>query len=250
MISLKNIKSHRGLFDLSVDSLELSQGDFTAILGNNGSGKSTFFSILTGLLQHEGEYQLLDKRFEGISLKERHQLIGYLPQKTELNMPFDVHYVILTGRFPFTNGFHYSKADHKATDEVIEQFELRHLRSRSFNELSGGEKQRVLLARILNRESPLILLDEPLNGIDLKHQHEVISLLKNLKQDKTILVVIHDLALAVREFDRFLVFSEGNLEEQYNRENLDMKRMAEIFGVSINTITHDDVLYVSTHLER
>ena len=250
MIKLKKLTAKRGLFALSVDSLELVPGECVAVLGNNGSGKSTFLSVLTGLLGYEGQYQLDQAEYKTYDLKAQNRIIGFLPQKTTLNMPFDVHYVVLTGRFPFTNGYHYQATDYQATDEIIDQFELNHLKSRPFNELSGGEKQRVLLARILNRESPVILLDEPLNGIDIKHQHEIIRLLKKVKKEKTILVVMHDLSLAVREFDRCLVFSEGKLVYEVDKKNIEVDKLAEIFGIKINTVTHEDIMYVSTELEK
>lgn len=183
-----------------------------------------------------------------MSLLDRNRLIGLLPQRTTLNMPFDVHYVILTGRFPYTDGYNYSKNDFEVTDEVISKFDIEHLRKRQFNELSGGEKQRVLLARILNRDTPVMLLDEPLTGIDLRHQLETIELLKNLRQEKLIMVVMHDISLAIREFDRFLFFTEGRLIYNQEADEINESNLSEIFQVQVKFIRDQEKLFIHTEL--
>ncbi len=249
MIELKNILAQRGDFSLSIDTLNLKQGDFVAVLGNNGSGKSTFLSLLSGFLGFKGEYRLKKRDFGAYALKERNRAIGLLPQKTALNMPFDVRYVILTGRFPLTNGFHYGEEDYQATEKAIAQFDIGHLANRPFNELSGGEKQRVLLARAMNRESPVNLLDEPLTGIDLRHQHETINLLKKQQKDKMFLVVMHDVSLAVREFDRFLIFSGGNLVYDVTKDQISAQKLSEVFEVEIDFLTHKEKLVVYSAID-
>ncbi len=248
MINLENIKAQRGDFQLSVEKLGLKKGDFTAVLGNNGSGKSTFFSLLSGFLKYNGDYNFLGSDFNSLSLPERNKSVGLLPQKTTLNMPFDVFYVILTGRFPFTNGYTYTQADHDLTENTLEKFDILHLRDRQFNELSGGEKQRVLLARILNRETPIMLLDEPLNGIDLRHQHETIKLLKSVSSEKTILVVMHDISMAIKEFNRFLFFVDGKLTYDVRAGEIDENRLSDIFKVKVNFLKQEDKLFVHTEL--
>lgn len=246
MINLNHLTAKRGNFQIEIAALQLQKGELVAVLGNNGSGKSTFLSMLAGFLDYQGQFGLHQKEFASYSQREKSRQIGLLPQKTELNMPFDAYYVILTGRFPHTNGLRYSKKDHQATAAVINQFDIRHLQHRPFNELSGGEKQRVLLARTINHETPVVLLDEPLNGIDLKHQHETIRFLQMIKQDKVVLTVMHDLALAVRECDRFLVFTEGKLIYDTKQCDLDSSRLAEIFQVRIEFLKQNGKLFVHT----
>lgn len=244
MIKLSDIQAQRGAFNLLVPALKLNQGDFIAVLGNNGSGKSSFLSMLSGFLGYKGNYQLNERDYKSYGLKERNQLVGLLPQKTTLNMPFDVYYVILTGRFPLTNGFHYREQDHRATDQIIAQFDIDHLKERPFNELSGGEKQRVLLARALNRDTPVVLLDEPLTGIDLRHQHETLALLRQKQKNNICLVVMHDISLAIREFDRFLIFVEGKLVYDVTKAQVSAERLAEVFSVQIDFLTHKEKLVV------
>ncbi len=246
MISLKGIKARQGSFTLKVDSLNLERGELIAVLGNNGSGKSTFLSVLSGLKSFTGQYILDGKRFEDYSSVGRHQMISLLPQQTALNMPFDVQYVVLTGRYPYTDGRGYSDKDHENTTKVLRMLDIYHLRNRQFNELSGGEKQRVLLARVINRDSPVMLLDEPLTGVDLRHQHEIIDLLKSLSKKKLILVVIHDISLAIREFERFLFFVDGSLHYDFKKDQLDEKRLSEVFQVRVRFIREGKMLFVYT----
>ncbi len=244
MIELNDIKADQGDFLLQVDQLRLRENDFVAILGNNGSGKSTFLSILSGLKEYSGSYNIRQKDFQSVDVVERHRQIGLLPQATTLNMPFDVFYVVLTGRFPHTDGNRYAEVDVASTKRVIEKFDIAHLKNRQFNELSGGEKQRVLLARMINRDAPIILLDEPLSGIDIKHQFEILRFLKALSRDRIILVAIHDISLAVREFDRFLFFEKGSLSYDVPKEALKEDRLSDIFSVQVKFLKHDKGFFV------
>lgn len=244
MIDLQNLTVEQGKFSLTLKRLSFKKGDFVCILGNNGSGKSTFVLLLAGQKDYKGEYRLEGKDFKNISLSNRSRLISLLPQSITLTMPFDVFYVILTGRFPYVQDGHYSKTDVELTDQLMEDFDIVHLKDRQFNELSGGEKQRVLLARAINRDSPVIVLDEPLNGIDIKHQQETIEYLKALRQNRIIIVVLHDLSLALREFDRFLFFNNGSLSYDVMGDVIEEKHLSEVFGVKLNILKHDRRLFV------
>ncbi len=250
MIELKEITATQGEFRLSVESLLLRRGNFVAVLGNNGSGKSTFLSLLAGLKKFKGKYLLEGQPFQTLSPLDRHRIISLLPQQTSLNMPFDVYYVVLTGRYPYTDGRNYRYEDIRATERILKEFDIFHLRHRQFNELSGGEKQRVLLARVINRNSPVILLDEPLTGIDIKHQHDILDLLKRLSKNRIILVVIHDISLAVREFDRFLFFVEGTLAQDLHKRELDEEKLTRVFGVKVSFIRDKRGVFVYTEGEK
>ena len=246
MIELEGIKARQGDFFLRIEGITLNRGDFVAVLGNNGSGKSTFLSTLAGLTGFEGKYLLKGREFQKILPIQRHCIISLLPQTTTLNMPFDTFYVVLTGRFIHTDGWGYSEADLDATEDVMKELDIIRLRKRQFNELSGGEKQRVLLARTINKDSPVILLDEPLSGIDILHQHDSIRLLKGLSRERLILVVIHDISLALREFDRFLFFVDGDLNYDVRSDEIQEERLSDIFGIHVKFLRHDKGLLVYT----
>ncbi len=246
MIDIDDIKAVQGDFTLRVKGLTLKDNGLVAVLGNNGSGKSTFLSVLIGLKDFNGLYQLGGKDFNSLSPRDSGRVFSFLPQSVSLNMPFDVFYVVLTGRFAHTDGWRYSKADHDSTERVIERLDIAHLRDRQFNELSGGEKQRVLLARTLNKDTPVILLDEPFSNTDILHQHKLVRLIKQLAEEKLILVVIHDLPLAIREFDRFLFFESGTLSYNVPKAELKAEKLSRIFGVSVKFIKHEDKIFVYT----
>lgn len=234
MININNLTLLQGDFKLTVDQLEIQPGQLIAIMGNNGSGKSTFLSALSGLKPFTGEYNIDGKQFQELSTQEQYQRISLLPQHVSLNMPFDVNYVVLTGRFPYVSGNAYSTDDQEATNAILQEFDLVPLKNRQFNELSGGEKQRVLLARMINRDSSVILLDEPLASVDLKHQFEVLNILKTRLKDRIVMVVIHDIHMAIQVFDHFLFFEQGKLIYNTSKSDLNAEKISQIFQVNIS----------------
>ncbi len=246
MIRLDEIVATQGDFSLSVKSLSIKESGLVAVLGNNGSGKTTFLSLLSGLKSYEGSYELSGKDFGSYSAKSAGEILSLLPQSGALNMPFDVFYVVLTGRFIHTDGRSYSKEDFDETERVMIETDIMHLKERPFNELSGGEKQRVLLARTINKDTKVLLLDEPFSDTDILHQHKLIGLLKELAKKKLIIVVIHDLSLAIREFERFLFFESGTLSYDVTPEEIDEERLSSIFGVRVKFIKEASKLFIYT----
>lgn len=236
----------QGKFVLSVNSLTLNKGDLTAVLGNNGSGKSTFLSILAGLRSYTGEYTINSVDFTKHKRASISKLIGLLPQEASINMPFDVFYVVLTGRFTHSDGMSYSKQDIGHTEMMMKRYDITHLRDRPFNELSGGEKRRVLIARALNMDTDAVLLDEPFSGVDIFHQIEIMKSLKVLKPKKVILVVIHDISFALQHFDRLLFFKEGEMLYDLTGQTLTSDKLSHIFDVNLKFYSHEDkkFLYV------
>jgi iron complex transport system ATP-binding protein len=244
LLDLSGIVVRRGDFSLCINSLRINRREMIAIVGNNGSGKSTFLSVLGGLLPYEGSYMINDREFGEIDKKDRHRLISLLPQEGSLSMPFDVFYVVLSGRFPLTNGRHYGEEDYFFTERIMKWLDVWHLKDREFVTLSGGEKQRVLLARALNRDASVLLLDEPLSGIDLRHQYETVEILKKLQKDRIILVVIHDISLALREFDRFLCFKEGRLLYDLSRDEIEAEQIGTVFDIKVNFLRHENGVFI------
>ncbi len=236
MIEINNVHAKQGDFILEISRLRLQKGTLVGILGNNGSGKSTFFKLLSGLISYKGNYFINSINFKKLSSSRRHKLIGFLPQEASLNMPFNVFYVVLTGRFIHTKGTSYTKRDIENTEKTIIELNIESIRNRPFNELSGGEKQRVLIARTLNMDTKILLLDEPFNSVDLMHQINTIKLLKKLKNSKLILTVIHDLSLAFQHFDRFIFFKNGRLIKDVNKNEVTEDFLYEIFDVKVKIV--------------
>ncbi len=251
MIEIKDLRTNQGDFLLEIPRLYLPSGELVAVCGNNGSGKSTFLSVLAGGKDYSGQYYLKGVPFREWDLKKRAQQLSFLPQEGAVNMPFEVAYVVLTGRFPWIKDRKgYTSEDWAKVEEILKYFDLIELKQRPFNELSGGEKRRVLLARALVREAEVILLDEPFSAVDLKHQHRIMKFLEKISQNRLLIVVMHDLNLALRYFKRFLLFKKGRLIYDLQREEIRADKLSYIFEVPIKVISDAHRLMVEVSDEE
>ncbi len=190
-------------------SFKIEQGDYLCVVGENGSGKSTLLKGLLGLVPlMSGEVSLAD----GLSRTD----IGYLPQQTQLqrDFPATVKEVVLSGCLNKSRSPFYSKADRKRAQENMERLSIDTLARRSYRELSGGQQQRVLLARALCSAKELIMLDEPVTGLDPIVTRELYSLIKRLNSESgiTVIMVSHDIACAVENADKILHLGERGTE--------------------------------------
>lgn len=189
--------------------------ELLAVIGPNGSGKSTLLKCLCGILRGEGEIQLQieGKRFDPrkLSRREMAKLIAYLPQDGETGLPLTALEVVLLGRCPHTGFPLRLRGDEiEAAAEALRLVGAEDLATRRFDELSGGERQKVRIARAVAQRPRLMLLDEPLNNLDLKHQIELISLLKRLRAERgmCVIAVLHDLNFASHA-DKILALKGG-----------------------------------------
>ncbi|AEH45756.1 ABC transporter related protein [Thermodesulfatator indicus DSM 15286] len=242
LISLKKFRVKKGSFYLKIDDLYLSSGELVAICGRNGSGKTTFIKALTGLIPYKGSYLLNSQEFKKIPDKEKYRVISYLPQEGRLGLPFDVFYVVLSGRFPITDGKKYRPKDFVATEKILEKLELTSFKARPFQQLSGGEKRRVLLVRALNREAKLLFLDEPFSGVDLLHQQKILQFLRFYVQELNalVLVVVHELSLALRHFDRLLFLENGMLMGDLTPEEVTESFLSRLIGLPTKLLRPKD----------
>ncbi|MCL2063909.1 MAG: ABC transporter ATP-binding protein [Candidatus Cloacimonetes bacterium] len=231
MINIKNIEVfYQKKIVLNQVSLDVNKGDFVFILGPNGAGKSTLLKSINGILKtKKGNIFIHQKPIGEYSEIEIARQIAYIPQ--ELNMQFDytVYEFILMARFPWLSYWgHYQNKDHVIVEKYLDLMGLQLFKDRLFNQLSGGEKQRVLIARALVQETEYILMDESLSFLDINHQIEILILLKNinLSENKTIIMVSHNLNLAAEFADKLIflkngtIFAQGSVAEVYNEEIL------------------------------
>ncbi len=194
-------------------SLQVTAGEIVALVGPNGSGKSTLLRCCTNVLAPAAGSVRLDGRdLRQLPRRELARSIAYIPQQPQIGPATPVFEVIQLGRAPHV-GFVLGQRDREVVVEVIETMGLAGFAFRPIGELSGGERQLVLIARALAQEAPIVLLDEPTSALDLRHQLEIAELLRSFQRERRLgfLVAIHDLNLAQRFADRVYVLRAGRL---------------------------------------
>ncbi len=184
-----------------------------AIAGPNGAGKSTLLDLLAGQkLPESGTCRIQGRDAHRIPREEFCRLVAHVPQTLPGDVPFTVEEVVLTGRIPYGRGLYENDEDHAAMEMAIAQTRLEEFCGRRFSKLSGGEKQRVLMAAAVCQQTPILLLDEPSAHLDPENEAQLWDLLRSLRDaGKLILVVTHHLALAAQNADRIWLLQEGRL---------------------------------------
>lgn len=204
-------------------------GRLSIILGRNGSGKSTLFNILAGLQKkYSGNVFFGDQERRGIKTGNSQTIrIGFLNQFHQTTFPFTVREVLLTGRSSFQN-FAPSAEDHETVVHILHRFKLAHLIDKSYDSLSGGERQLILLCRVLVQKPDVLMLDEPTNHLDLHYQIAVLKCIKELvNEGTTVLCVMHDLNLAFMYGDYFYVMQNKQLFDIQDMEEDVLHRLLE-----------------------
>lgn len=239
MLNVRNLSSGYGGVDVIKNiSLSVKEGELVCIVGPNGCGKSTLLKTLLRLLPYRGEVLIDGREVSTFSRKSLAAKTAFLSQMQELYFPYSVHATVALGRYAFTRGlFHaLSSADEAIISSVIEQLGLSGLEERSIAELSGGQLQRVFLARALAQTPQIIFLDEPTNHLDLKHQLELLDFLKEWTrgENKTAVVVLHDLNLVHSYADSVFMMRDGVIAAWGTPA-------AVLNGASLNAVYETDV---------
>ena len=219
-------------------NLSILPREFIGIIGPNGAGKSTLLKLIDGIFPDRDNRILLNSSpIKSIPRKNLARILAYLPQETEMTFDFSVREVVRMGRFPYLQGIQiYAPEDEKVVDACIDLLDIREFRDRSYGELSGGEKQRVLIASALAQEPRILLLDEPTSALDLHHQIGIYQILKRLQteNDLTVVVVTHDINLASQFCNRMLLMNHGMIvRDGTPDEVLQFNILQEIFGVKV-----------------
>lgn len=205
-------------------SLEIETGSLTTIIGANGSGKSTFLKILSGVIKnYSGKMFFNNSKFHSIKTSELAKSIAYVPQTQELLFSLTVEEMVASGCAPYLDWWGSMSNHHREiVDHAIVTCELNHVRNQPVSDLSGGEKQRVWIAKALAQKTECIILDEPTAHLDIKHQLDLFKLLKSLqeKENKTIIIACHDLNLAANFGTHSIFFQCGNVLASGKTENV------------------------------
>jgi len=244
MISVENISfAYRSDPVLRELSFNISAGEFIGIIGPNGAGKSTLLKLLNRVLTPDaGEIFLKDEPLDKYQQKELAKIVGYVPQEFKTAFNFTVREIVAMGRFPYATPFsRESAADKQIMESSMNATNVLEFKDRLFSELSGGEKQRVVLASALAQEPKILLMDEPTASLDLKYQIGFFEIVKNLQRDQnmTIVSVTHDINLVVRYCEKLFVVNEGRLvSEGSPREILNKTLIRDVFDVDVEIIEH------------
>jgi iron complex transport system ATP-binding protein len=225
--------SRRVLNDIS---LALSPGHLVALVGPNGAGKTTLLRALAGLVPSQGIIEVGGEALSSLALRDRARRFAYLPQGHVVHWPLPARDIVALGRYPHgaTDPARLSATDTEAVLRAMRAADVMEFGERRVTELSGGERSRIALARVLAVEAPVILADEPTASLDPRHQIDIMKSLRHVADRGTlVMVVTHDLGLAARFADTVLVLSEGRLVAQgAATEALSEKIVADVFRIS------------------
>jgi len=225
-------------------SLSLPPGQLVALVGPNGAGKTTLLRALAGLVPSTGSIEIGGDRLSSLALRERARRFGYLPQGHVVHRPLPARDVVALGRYPHgaIDPARLSPGDDQAVMRAMLATNVVEFAERPVTQLSGGERSRVALARVLAVEAPVVLADEPTASLDPRYQIDVmINLRSAADRGVLILVVTHDLGLAARFADIVLVLSGGRLVAQGKPEQaLSDQIMADVFRISAYRAAYRD----------
>ena len=210
--------------------LDVRKGEILGILGPNGCGKTTLLKLLNrNLRPQDGEVLLNGTDLKGISKKRIARHIAVVPQSNEIKFAFSVRDIVAMGRMPFLDSFRgESSEDHRIVEEAMEKTNITEFADRLINTMSGGERQRAIIARALAQRPEILLLDEPTLHLDINHQFEVLDLVRKLSDEEglTVVIVSHDLPMVVKYCDRMVlihdhkIFAMGTPQEVLTKENM------------------------------
>lgn len=217
-------------------SFDIKQGENIALLGTNGAGKSTLLKLLLGILKRtQGDIFIQNKSLAQWSRKALAKEIAYVPQQHTPHFPYKVEEVVAQGILPYLHFFQKpTDSQQQSIELALQQMDILHLHQRAYTTLSGGERQRVLLARALVQQTPLILLDEPTNGLDYGSQIRLLALLKDIsKTGRAVLTITHNPEHALMFCDRVIVLHDGKiLADDYPSHVITADLIAKLFHLS------------------
>ena len=228
------------LYDID---LTIEPGEMVGLLGPNGSGKTTLIKLASGILKPDkGEIRMDGSSLSQLNRKAIARSMAVVPQQFHIPFAFTTSEVVMLGRIPFLKPFaEEGEVDKRFVTNALELVGISELRERRFDELSGGERQKVILAMALAQQPKLLLLDEPIVHLDINHQVETLELVRslNVTQGITVIAAMHDLNLASLYFDRLVLLKEGRISaEGTPKQVLTEDMIMEVFSASVKVEPH------------
>ncbi|MFK0524954.1 ABC transporter ATP-binding protein [Paenibacillus illinoisensis] len=237
MVEVRNVsKQYGGVRVVDDVSLKIAKGKITSFIGPNGAGKSTLLSMITRLIGKDtGQVLIEGKEIEGWKSKELSKKISVLKQSNHINIRLTVEDLVAFGRFPYSQG-RLTPEDCQWVQEAIDYMDLGPYRKRYLDELSGGQRQRAYIAMVIAQNTEYILLDEPLNNLDMKHSVQIMKVLRKMVDElgKTIVIVIHDINFASCYSDYIVALKEGRVVQEGKTEDIiDREVLQQVYDMHI-----------------
>lgn len=236
MVNIANINfSYNNIFNVLEDiSFDIDGNQFIAILGNNGAGKSTLLKCINGIYESQnGTVYISGENVLTLKKNEIAKRVAYVAQKNE-GTGITVFEAVLLGRKPYIK-WDASDEDIKIVNDIIDQMGLERFKTRYLDELSGGEIQKVMIARAIAQQPQLLLLDEPTSSLDPKNQHEVLAMVKKVAKTNNIsvIMVIHDLNLALRYCDKFLFIKDKEVHSYGDSDIVSPECIEDVYEIPV-----------------
>ena len=227
-------------------NIEVDNKEVVGIIGPNGSGKSTLLKCIYRILKpSEGVIKLDGINMKNISIKESSKKLSVLSQHNNYNFDFTVKEIVLMGRFPHKKFMERdNKEDYDIVNDALEKVDMLEFKDRSFQSLSGGEQQRVILARALAQKPKCLILDEPTNHLDIKYQLQLMRIVKSLNIE--VIAAIHDLNIAAMYCDKIYVLKDGKIVKfGKTNEVLTKKLIKDVYEVDADVIVNQGMVHIS-----
>jgi len=223
VIEVRKVSKRYGSKNVIDDvSVTIAKGKITSFIGPNGAGKSTLLSMISRLITRDsGEIYIDGKELRESKSNDLAKKISILKQSNHINVRLTVRELVSFGRFPYSQG-KLKEEDWKFVDEAIQYMELEDMQEKYLDQLSGGQKQRAYIAMVIAQNTEYVLLDEPLNNLDMKHSVQIMKVLRRMVNElgKTIIIVIHDINFASCYSDYIVALKDGKVVQEGATENI------------------------------
>lgn len=221
--------------------IDIPRGSFVSILGPNGSGKTTLLKNICNILKPDsGKILINNRNVNDIKYKELAKIVAVVHQSSDIQFEFSVFDIVLMGRFPYIGRFKSeSKKDIEIAKEAMINTGIWELRDKGINEISGGERQRVMIARALTQQPEILILDEPISNLDIKYQIGILELCKKLNKENglTIITTLHDINLAGRYSDYLVLLDKGRVNIMDTPEKvLTQENISSVYDIKVDIL--------------
>ena len=238
MIEVRNVsKKYADKHVVDQVSLKITKGTITSFIGPNGAGKSTLLSMISRLTtKDQGEVLIEGQEISKVKSNDLAKQISILKQSNHINIRLTIKELVSFGRFPYSQG-KLTPEDWKYVNEAIQYMDLEDLQDKYLDELSGGQNQRAYIAMVIAQNTDYILLDEPLNNLDMKHSVQIMKVLRRMVDElgKTVIIVIHDINFASVYSDYIVALKDGRIiKEGATNDIIDRTVLQEVYGMDIH----------------